>query len=329
MIRRLITAALLLVLVGNALAQAAAIPAAITARTVQRLEYQSEIIVEDGVNDLAFGPDGTVLVTAGNDTAVRMWSLADNSQIAESYEHFSFVKGAVFTETVLATSGWDRTIITWEFKNGELAPQTTLSGFDGVIEDLAVSPDGARIAFGVGDGRVRIADVATGVVLFELPVDALRVTAVAFSPNGADVATAGGFPSTGAQVWDAATGNQIGILGHPGQVTALAYSPDGETIAASGEDGTVTLWQESQQIASLAVEEWITDIAYSPDGSVLAAARQDGVITFWDVTTPSSPSLAIAVIAADQSINAIAFSPDGTRLGSASKDGSVRLWQVK
>lgn len=328
MIRRFITVGLLLILAGSVTAQTVTEPTSITANNADQVQFASEIAVVDVVNDLVFSPDGTLLVTAGNDTSVRVWSLEDNSQVTESFEHFSFVKAAAFTESVLATAGWDRTVITWTLESGALTPQATFTGYDAVIEHLAISPDGAHIAFGVGDGRVRVADAATGEVLHELPVGSLRVSAVAYSPDGAQIATAGGFPTTGAQVWDAEGGLQTAVLAHPGIVTALAYSPDGAVLAAAGNDGTVSLWQTHALIASIAVEEWVTDIAFSLDGSVLVAARQDGVVTFWDVSDATAPTLVIALIAADESINAIAFSADGTRLATASDDGSLRLWQI-
>ncbi len=329
MIRRFLMVWLLLILAGSVTAQTATEPTSITARNADQVQFASEIEVEDVVNDLVFSPDGTLLVTAGNDTSVRVWSLEDNTQVTESFEHFSFVKGAAFTASVLATAGWDRTIITWKLENGELAPQTTIAGFDAVIEHLAISPDGTRILFGVGDGKVRVADSVTGEILLELPVGALRITAVAYSPNGEQIAAAGGFPSSGAQVWDATSGSQIAVIAHPGTVTSLAYTPDGQVLIAAGSDGTASLWQQHQQIASISADEWITDIALSPDGSTLVAARQDGVMTFWDISSPITPTLIVAVVAADGAINAVTFSPSGDKLATASEDGAVRFWQIR
>lgn len=311
------------------LAQPTPSPDAITADSARQVQFASEIETDGIVNDLAFSPDGALLLTAGEDTAVRVWSLEDNTQVAESFEHFSFVKGAAFTENVIATASWDRSLIFWNLtEDGDLSAQTTVGGFDAVIEHIAVSPDGSRIAFGVGDGRVRVADAATGAVQYELAVGSLRVTALAYSPDGANLAAAGGFPATGAAVWDAVTGAQFATIAHPGMVTALAYAPDGSFLAAAGSDGTITFWRAGEQLAVVRVEDWVTDIAFSPDGTLLAAARQDGTMTLWDVRDPASPELSVAMVAADSSINALAFSPDGARMATAAEDGSVRLWHV-
>lgn len=314
----------------TAFAQATPTPGPITAASAAQVQFSADIPVEGIINDLAFSPDGSLLLTAGQDTSVRVWSLEDGEQVAEAYEHFSYVKGAAFTESLMATTSWDQSLIFWSLaENGELTPESTIGGFGAVVEQLAVSPDGSRVAFGVGDGRVRIADAATGAVQYELAVGSLRVTALAYSPDGAQIAAAGGFPASGALIWDVATGTQTTEIAHPGVVTALAYSPDSMVLAVGGEDGVVTLWQDGNQIASLELEDWVTDLAFTPDGAILAATRQDGIMTLWDVTDPAAPDMAVALVAADGAINALAVSPDGAQIATASEDGGIRLWQVK
>lgn len=313
-----------------AFAQATPVPRTITAVSAAQVQFSADIAVEGVINDLAFSPDGTLLLTAGQDTSVRVWSLEEGKQVAEAYEHFSYVKGAAFTEDVMATTSWDRSLIFWALaENGELTPEATFDGFGGVIEKLAVSPDGSRVGFGVGDGRVRVADAATGSIQYELAVGSLRVTALAYSPDGTQIAAAGGFPASGALVWDVTTGRQSAEIPHPGIVTALAFAPDGSYLAVGGENGFVTLWNADQQIASLELEDWVTDLAFTPDGSILAVTRQDGIMTLWDVSDPAAPEMAVALIAADGAINALAFSPDGMQIATASEEGGIRLWQVK
>jgi WD40 repeat protein len=43
-------------------------------------------------------------------------------------------------------------------------------------------------------------------------------------------------------LWDAQTGMQVRAFSDPAKPGVLACAPDGRTLAASGEDGTIRLW---------------------------------------------------------------------------------------
>src|SRR5260370_36033696 len=104
---------------------------------------------------------------------------------------------------------------------------------------MALSPDGWLLISGCLDRSVRLWDILTGKEVLSLPGQRHAVAAVAFSPCGRLVATAGGalrhpYPvedSPKIRIWDVRTGRQVAeFQGHDSHVTSLAFSPDGETL---------------------------------------------------------------------------------------------------
>ena len=131
------------------------------------------------------------------------------------------------------------------------------------------------------------------------------VAAVAFSPDGATLATFSA--SGGIRLWDTATQQEIGtpMTAGPGPVYALAFSPDGATLATAGGDGSARLWDTAtqQEIGTpmTAGPGPVYALAFSPDGAKLLTVGTNGSsggdARQWDVAFPAGLLTAACAIA--------------------------------
>jgi WD40 repeat protein len=120
---------------------------------------------------------------------------------------------------------------------------------DNWVHALDVHPDGARVATGGADRRIKLWKWGEDEPLAVLPAHDDWVRAVAFSPDGRRLASAG--HDGRVRLWDVETARPTATLDAPGRfLDALAWAPDGKRLLSSGDDGKVCFWDaESGQLA--------------------------------------------------------------------------------
>lgn len=308
----------------------------IVAGNGQLVTELSVFSVTETLNDTAFSPDSRFLAVVGDDTALRILDIATGEIVAEAFEHFSFVQSVAWTDSMLITGSWDRSAIVWDVtETGMPAVREAVSSFDAVVDVVEPASDDEAASFfmGVGDGKVRMYNTVDKAVSQTWSIPALQVTTIAVSPDMQNVVTAGGFPTTGAQLWDIQTSSDSPIADIPyaGTILAATYI-DAGLVALGGDDGTVMLWDvnAAKFIATLQQNDWVIDLALSPDKTVLAVARQDGVLTLWDITIPAQSELIVAIVASDSAaLTSVDFSPDGRLIATTDDEGVARLWGVE
>jgi WD40 repeat protein len=153
---------------------------------------------------------------------------------------------------------------------------------------IAFSCSGRFLATGGIEGRVKIHDATSGVLLRKIEVDPRGISAITFSADGSKVATSGPGPT---RIWDVESGREVHRLGNvmSGSAT-LGFSPDGSKIAVANWDGTIVIWDlttESPLLKLHTDHAQILSLAWSPDGKTLASGGYDSSVKVWELATPT------------------------------------------
>jgi WD40 repeat protein/serine/threonine protein kinase len=174
------------------------------------------------IRQAIFSPDGKSVLTAGEDSAVRIWETATGKPTGTLLLDAPVLAMACSADgqRVLAGAANGRALL---FDAASGKPLVRYLGHTAAINAVALSPDGSRALTGGSDRSARLWDT------------------VANNATKADAQTQevpGEQPAAGP-----IDGKEILALKHHDQaVTSVAFSPDGRSILTAGLDGTAVLW---------------------------------------------------------------------------------------
>ncbi len=288
-----------------------------------------------GIRDLAFSPDGTLLVSAATDGDVRLWNVTPS----------------------------------------RTGPVTTLFSGDDVAFGVAFDASGQRVASATGDGTVRLWDVLTGMQigapLAKMPLGFKRV---AFSPvsdglvaGNVDGAIFGwvdqegapaflpipggplgpdpdhlSFDSTGSSFAVSHTNGKVSTIGFPqgapiierfpdaGPIVAATFSGPENVLIGASADGTLRM--ESAALSPLgdvvqAHSQSILDIGVAREMPVLATLGRDQQVRLWRVNPEPGDGDMLALPDGTKALG-VAYSPNGTSIAVGDDNGKVWIWHV-
>ena len=261
------------------------------------------------LSDVAFSPNGELIVTTGSeDWSAYVWkasgefvgSLADPWN--QEWVHEGGVTSGAFDPQgqLIVTAGYDNIARVWrtptESEPISGTPVAVLEGHHDRVTEAAFSSDGKRIVTASLDGTARVWEWETwrdGAGKSPVTIDAnTLVFGVAFVPGDGDrVVTAGG--NGEARMWDAATGENTGqvFAGHVGRLASVAFDSDGKRLVTAGTDLTTRVWdvESGRQLSIMQRHADLVNTAvFSPDDGFILSASDDGTARIYPCETCGS-----------------------------------------
>jgi WD40 repeat protein len=196
----------------------------------------------DWPQSIVFGINSDWLVSSGDDGRILLWDV-NNGELIHTISDESTSLGMGLSpdgKSLIAGCGYEEVVKIWDTETWTI--KSTFIGDQ--AQDLAISPDGKRIVTaGGGIHEANVWDVNSGNQVFNLREHPSWVWAVAYSPKGNLIASAGLGESV--YLWDAETGIPVRELyTGPDFIQTLAFSSDGNWLASGGSQ--VILWDVSK-----------------------------------------------------------------------------------
>lgn len=194
-----------------------------------------------------------------------------------------------------------------------------------LVETLAFSPDGQRLASG-SFREVKIwHQTSTPPPALKLPATVLAAAPklLSISPDRTRVCLLG--PDETVSIWQLSDGQKLAASEPLKAVRALAWAPDGKSLATGGTEGSAQIWpadlKEPKTLPAIGAA--VTALAFV-DASQLLIASEDG-----KVRRMVLPEGKVSTTYEIPGAVALACTPDGARLAAGLKTGGVQVWSLQ
>ncbi|MGI9416197.1 MAG: protein kinase domain-containing protein [Geminicoccaceae bacterium] len=288
-----------------------------------------------GVRDLAFGPNGERLASAGADGTVWLWTVGDRLADANRKlgDFDDVVSGIAFDsngERVASAHG-DGTVRLWNTAMGTQDGHPIVDwplGFKIVV----FAPDARSLVAGYNDGAIYGWSVPSRNTLFAPIIDihSSNLSDLAISPDGDYVATASTDGTSALLAYP--DGKILGNAFQDGdRIGAVAFADGGDVLLGGAADGSIRLWDvkrgEALPNTPRGHNQGIVGLETSGDGQLVATLGRDQQVRFWrfNAGLPLARSLEVA----GKRAKGVAFSPDGQRIAAGDDAGVVRIFSLE
>ena len=280
-----------------------------------------------------FSPDGSRLVSIGDNNILRAWDVATEAMLWEANLVSWFMNAAFSPDGSLVANGRGSVV---EIRDADTGAVLETLPHVGNVGDVAFSPDGLRLVAGGGESKETIRSWRTSDWALEHTYATTHKWAdFAFTPDGSMMASGGGFDNPSIRLWDPATGallRTISVGGSFGPAYQVGITADAQYVYASHRYNLVKIFRVDTGELVNHIEETVS-IQVAPDEQTFLGQPPTCGEPFQRWATFSFPDgqLLEEFMTHSSTVYAMDVSPGGSTVASGAYyfDSAVRLWDVE
>lgn len=286
-------------------------------KCISRLQGHTEHVFS-----AVFSPEGGRVLTASRDSTAMIWDAETGGTFAETIDAYAETAAFSADGRRLVTTGDNQPTAIWDAATGE---RISSLESDGGNFCATFSPDGKRVATGCFNGAVKFWDAQSGHLLGEIAAHKEGVVAVAYSPNGREIATASEDGERSSWIWPPA--GSLRCSSDMKVESSRSRSPQ------TAHESPPEVWTEQHEFGRAQSGKCVfrfdghtkrvNSVAFSADGRHIVTASDDMSARIWDVKR----GMELAKLEGHVlRVLSAAFSADGRRIVTSSADKTVRVW---
>jgi WD40 repeat protein len=242
---------------------------------------------EDWVRSASIAANGSIAASGAFDKKIILWNPETGDQV-DTIEHLpGGIRSLSFSAAgdrllALCHERFDNVAIVWDVGLRRAICQLRDLGFTGWAG--AISADGQQAISAIGDGKLCLWHIPTGLVHSTFEGHAEGVYCATFGPGDATLLS--GANDSRAILWDTQTAALLHDLrGHTGPIMAVALSHDGCLAATGSYDCCARVWDTATGLLVNRLEGHsapVTAVGFSGDGRYTITGAEDKTLMLWD-----------------------------------------------
>lgn len=295
----------------------------LSAQSTISLTQLHDVTVAFAIDRMMISPNNHLLIAAGADHVLRLWSIPFESPLKALFGHTDKILALSMSQdsNLLASGSKDHTIRLWDATSGKLL--RVLQGNRAAVTALAMSPDAQMLVSGSQDGVIRLWNLQTGTQVKTLELPGSAITAITYDAKINRLISASSNHQL--QVWNLQTGQlQRTFAGHTAPIVGLQIVDD-HTLLSFGDD-RILVWDLQQEtLKQSCPKDSAKSVTASLNHEHLVTVNGQGTIRLW--TRKAGQFVNNRSGELGQNLE-VALSPNHQYLASWSLNHRLQIWQM-